>query len=178
MGSVLGSFSKLLKMTSQTFLLEDKDDVKHSELLKATQEHQASFTSLKKNLVEAKTEWMDKRMSAPRNSKYGEDVDLYDAVVAGLNRLAQHLNGLRDGTRQQQELIRQGTAHRSRSDKRDSNGSTISGKANGYDQTKESRDVTILMNLVDDMSPPMSALAVRAKSSWLDETNSRQKYTS
>ena len=65
----------------------------------AVEEHQASFTSLKRNLAEAKSEWLDWRMRSALGSYEGPDDDLYETAVDLLTRLAQHLNGLRDSTR-------------------------------------------------------------------------------
>ncbi|KAG8970045.1 hypothetical protein FRC03_011844 [Tulasnella sp. 419] len=98
---VLGSFATLLEMTSQTFLLQENYHPRHSRLLRAVEEHQASFTSLKTSLTEAKSEWFDLRIRAACVN--GEDA--YDAACDSLTRLAQHLNGLRDGTRLQFEVL-------------------------------------------------------------------------
>jgi hypothetical protein len=87
-------------MLTRTFLLEtDVDPESQSKLNRAVEAHQASFTSLKKNLQEANTEWMlDARMR--------KATDDYEAAVDTLNKLAQHLGGLRSGTRLQLDLCR------------------------------------------------------------------------
>ncbi len=108
MVAVLDSFATLLDMTKQTFLLQETYTPDHKTLRRAVEAHQASFTSLKKNLIEAKSEWSDRRMRAAARTLEGSDQELYDAAIDGLTRLAQHLNGLRDGTRLQFEMVAQG----------------------------------------------------------------------
>ncbi|KAG9036609.1 hypothetical protein FRB95_008443 [Tulasnella sp. JGI-2019a] len=171
MSTVLDSFSTLLRMTTQTFLLEDSPSnirLTREQLVRATQEHQSSFTSLKKNLIEARSEWLDKRMRAPSSkSQYGDDVDLYDAVVSGLTRLAQHLNGLRDGARQQKDLLLKsgdgvGDGKRGRkSENSDDAAAALNGKGGtGVGGGRgETRAAELLTGLVEDMASPMSALS-------------------
>ncbi|KAG8850393.1 hypothetical protein FRB96_000457 [Tulasnella sp. 330] len=167
MSTVLDSFSTLLRMTTQTFLLEDNNTkYTRDQLMRATQEHQASFTSLKSNLIEARSEWLDRRMNAPSSqSRFGDDVDLYDAVVSGLTRLAQHLNGLRDGAKQQRDLLvkcgaASGTGVDGRRGRNKSEGSDGGGAVDGKNEAgEESKAAEVLTTLVDDMASPMSALA-------------------
>lgn len=117
MTKTLDSFSTLLSMLTNGFLLENENFIRKTGLekvQKAVENHQSSFTSLKKNLAEAKKEWLDNGESTNtgvlgmvplnknrRKRAYGDAVD-------SLNRLAQHLNGLRSSTRLQYELTKAG----------------------------------------------------------------------
>ena len=97
----LQSYSTLLDLLTSTFLLKKtvaKDS--HLSLKSAVDSHAAAFKTLKTDLAEAKNERMiDSRVRATK-------LDLYDAVVGSLTRLAQHLASLRGGTRLQEGLIR------------------------------------------------------------------------
>ena len=97
----LSSFSTLLDLLKSTFLLE-KTVVKdsHTSLADAVQSHAKAFKTLQKDLGEAKNErLLDSRIR-------GRKLDLYDAAIGSLTRLAQHLAGLRGSTRLQESLIR------------------------------------------------------------------------
>ena len=97
----LQSFSTLLDLLTSTFLLE-KNVVKdsHLSLKAAVKAHAAAFKTLKTDLAEAKNERViDGRVR-------GQKLELYDAAVGSLTRLAQHLASLRGGTRLQEGLIR------------------------------------------------------------------------
>lgn len=109
----LTSFSTLLSILSQTFLLDPSPSplTLNAEpttastaasktpqtLASAVSAHEKSFKSLKTNLAEAKSEFLD-----PRIQRTGK---AYDAVVDSLTRLAQHLTGMRSGTGLQVELM-------------------------------------------------------------------------
>lgn len=149
--TVLDSFSAMLDITTETFLLQNNLERTQSQILAAAQEHQASFTSLKKSLIEARSEWCDPRMRAASSPRRGHEVDLYDAAVDGLTRLAQHLNGLRDGTRQQLDVFAK---------EKDAG---TKGKS-GHGVVEKSTASETLRELLEDMAPPMSALAVSALS--------------
>ena len=97
----LTSFSTLLDLLTSTFLLK-KNVVKgtHTTLRAAAQSHATAFKTLKTNLAEAKSE----RVLDPRIR--GRKLELYDAAIGSLTRLAQHLAGLRGSTRLQESLIR------------------------------------------------------------------------
>ncbi|TFY82398.1 hypothetical protein EWM64_g1610 [Hericium alpestre] len=107
MVKTLDSYSTLLKLLTSTFLLEEPiHHPSHEKIQKAVADHQASFTSLKKNLAEARSERLcggpsggDAFAGPGRN--IGQP---YDDAVDSLTRLAQHLNGLRSGTSLQYEL--------------------------------------------------------------------------
>ncbi|TYJ52312.1 hypothetical protein B9479_007098 [Cryptococcus floricola] len=97
----LDSFKTLLDLLTSTFLLE-KTVVKDARLhLKdAVRDHAATFSQLKNDLAEAKRERIfDGRIR-------GKKLHLYEAAVASLGRLAQHLSGLRSCERLQESLIK------------------------------------------------------------------------
>lgn len=96
----LSSFSTLLDLLTSTFLLE-KTVVKGTKtnLKDAVQSHATAFKTLKSDLGEAKHE----RVLDPRIR--GRKLELYDAAIGSLTRLAQHLAGLRGSTRLQESLI-------------------------------------------------------------------------
>lgn len=97
----LNSFSRLLDLLTSTFLLE-KSTVKEKGLtLKdAVRDHSAAFKTLQKDLSEAKHERaLDGRIR-------GRKLQLYDAAIVSLGRLAQHLSSLRSSTRLQESLVR------------------------------------------------------------------------
>ena len=97
----LSSFSTLLDMLTSTFLLKKSAERgNHLSLKLAVQAHAAAFKTLKADLAEAKNE----RLIDPRVR--GRRLKLYDAAIASLTRLAQHLAGLRGGTRLQEGLLR------------------------------------------------------------------------
>lgn len=66
----------------------------------AVRDHSAAFKTLQKDLSEAKHERvLDGRIR-------GRKLQLYDAAIVSLGRLAQHLSSLRSSTRLQESLIR------------------------------------------------------------------------
>jgi len=75
------------------------------EIQKAAENHQNSFTTLRKNLTEAKSEWVLFPAATETSYPFGisggylSGRESYEAAVDCLNRLGQHLNGLRSGTR-------------------------------------------------------------------------------
>lgn len=95
------SFSTLLDLLTSTFLLEKAVLKENRTTLKeAVQSHATAFKTLKTDLTEAKHERvLDGRVR-------GRRLELYDAAIGSLNRLAQHLASLRGGTRLQESLIR------------------------------------------------------------------------
>ncbi|KAL7419460.1 hypothetical protein Q5752_006298 [Cryptotrichosporon argae] len=100
MTSSLDSFSTLLNLLTSTFLLEHRV-LKESRmtLADAIKSHGAAFKTLKADLAEAKHERLiDGRVR-------GKRLELYDAAIGSLTRLAQHLAGLRSSTRLQEALI-------------------------------------------------------------------------
>lgn len=193
MTKTLDSFSTLLGILTDTFLLEEP--VHHrsqGRIQRAVEAHQSSFTGLRKNLKEANNEWIFRgQLRTPsvdsafaRVSRGGRpirDTDsdggrkkAYEDAVDSLNRLAQHLNGLRSGTRLQFELTQAGVVERKvRRSKRsnESNGGTTSGRTGPLvdvplpDEDDEEAAMlkaaaVMFGDLVDDLGPPMKALSV------------------
>lgn len=93
--STLTSFSTLTTILSQTFLLDapSPSSSPAQDLASAVAAHEKSFTSLKKTLSEAKSEFL------------GAQGERFEVVISSLTRLAQHLTGLRSGTGLQYELM-------------------------------------------------------------------------
>lgn len=131
-------------MFTSAFLLEDNLHPRHKKLLKAVKDHEATFTSLKKARNEVRSEWW--------NSKIQRSSASYDSLADSLTRLAQHVSGLRSGINLQRELsIKMG------------NLTKISMSA-----MREDMEVAAIQrvfgDMLDDLSPPMEALAVRVAS--------------
>jgi len=71
-----------------------------ADLEEAIKAHASAFKVLKTNLAEAKHERIfDSRIR-------GKKLELYDAVIGSLTRLAQHLASLRGSIRLQEDLLR------------------------------------------------------------------------
>ncbi|KAG1503778.1 hypothetical protein G6F54_001436 [Rhizopus delemar] len=98
--AALASYRVLLKLLTKTFLLDDDlPEFKANRTLQAAiQSHQASFTALQKSLKEAKLEtfW---------NSEVRGKTEEYDQVVKSMQRLAQHMGGLRSSCGIQFEIM-------------------------------------------------------------------------
>ncbi|PHZ11973.1 uncharacterized protein RHIMIDRAFT_237792 [Rhizopus microsporus ATCC 52813] len=96
----LASYRVLLKLLTKTFLLDDDlPEFKANRTLQAAiQSHQASFTALQKSLKEAKLEsfW---------NSEVRGKTQEYDQIVKSMQRLAQHMGGLRSSCGIQFEMM-------------------------------------------------------------------------
>ncbi|KAJ7590150.1 Fusaric acid resistance protein-like-domain-containing protein [Mycena floridula] len=167
MTKTLDSFSTLLSLLTNTFLLEE--GLHHpslEKLHKAVENHQNSFTGLKLNLQEARSEWYfwmrPRNPSLPANGAPMITGNVrtiaYENAVDSLNRLAQHLNGLRGGTRLQYELTRAGAVK-------------PKGAEHGKNKVAEGElfedDETVMLkaaaemfgDLVEDMGPPLKALS-------------------
>ncbi|KAF8586723.1 hypothetical protein K439DRAFT_1340213 [Ramaria rubella] len=168
--SALDSFATLLQMLTRTFLLDPDFHPKQSKLLRAVEAHQKSFTSLKRNLKEAHSEWLFSPCWM-----YSTGV-AYDDAVDCLNRLAQHLGGLRSGTRLQADLIR--AHHEGKLVLQQGLGNTklfvpagtFGGRESNNSGKKkasveEDEDAMLAAaaamfgDLMDDLGPPMNALA-------------------
>jgi hypothetical protein len=93
------SFSTLLDLLTSTFLLERSAVRSTSSLRQAIADHAKAFKTLRTDLAEAKLE----RILDPRIR--GQKLQLYDAAISSLARLAQHLAGMRSSTRLQEGLI-------------------------------------------------------------------------
>jgi hypothetical protein len=183
MTKTLDSFATLLGMLTSTFLLEEPiRQPSQDKIHKAVENHQASFTSLKNNLEEAKSEWF----SGLRGQGGKESRQAYEDAVDSLTRLAQHLNGLRSGTRLQYELTKAHSEGRLTLNRRSytigrehdpSEYRSSAGKgrmSNGGSDMRSDADEVLLQaaadmfgDLVDDLGPPMKALAVSQTSSVL-----------
>lgn len=98
--ATLASYRVLLKLLTKTFLLDDDlPEFKANRTLQtAIQSHQASFTALQKSLKEAKLEtvW---------NSEVRGRAAEYDAVIKSMQRLSQHMGGLRSSCGIQFEIM-------------------------------------------------------------------------
>ncbi|KAM6502305.1 Fusaric acid resistance protein-like domain containing protein [Amanita muscaria] len=143
----LESFSTLFDRLTDTFLLDNDSGspgMMQEKLHKAVGDHQDSFTKLNKTLNEARSERL-----------YGLWKD-YEAVVDSMNRLAQHLNGLRSSTSLQHELTRTGI---------------VSSRPGAADHLNEEIDnhnsagrppmvtaTALFEELIDDLNPPLKAL--------------------
>lgn len=178
--SSLESYSTLLDMLIRTFLLDPQSKGK-GKLMRAVEAHQKSFTSLKRNLDEARSEWVLDPPDLPdRKRKSGlagkSTSELYGEAVDSLNRLGQHLAGLRGGTRLQLELSAAKRAgrivlpeKRQNKDGRAQPPTEPNGKEKGpLPAVSEVDEEDALLNaaaqmfgdLVDDVGPPMTALTV------------------
>lgn len=84
------SYKVLLKLLTKTFLLDDDlPEFKANRILQtAIESHRASFTSLQKSLKEAKLEQL-------WNRQIRGCADEYDQIVKSMQRLSQHVGGLR-----------------------------------------------------------------------------------
>lgn len=172
MTNTLDSFSTLLGMITSTFLLEEPiRKPSHEKMQRAVENHQSSFTSLKKSLDEARSEWfgiLDEQERVLSKQAYGDAVD-------SLTRLAQHLNGLRSGTRLQYELSKaqgDGKLVLRRPSEHEQDGCAapgLKGKTR-YSLASQSDDLEEALlraaaemfgDLVDDVGPPLKALSVR-----------------
>ncbi|KAI9476242.1 MAG: Fusaric acid resistance protein-like-domain-containing protein [Benjaminiella poitrasii] len=98
--TTLSSYRVLLKLLTKTFLLDDDlPEFKANRTLQlAIEAHQASFTALQKSLKEAKLEtvW---------NSEVRGRSEQYDEVIKSMQRLAQHMGGLRSSCGIQFEVM-------------------------------------------------------------------------
>lgn len=185
MAQTLDSFSTVLKMITQTFLLEEESLllVNQEKLDKATKDHQGSFTKLKKDLGEAESEWFAggpaRPASIPSSSSTtsitaaayrGHLGQAYEDAVDSLNRLGQHLNGLRSGISVQFELIKASKDGKLtlRNRKQSQGTPTVDDKYATINSINEDPEDTALLqaaadafgDLIEDLGPPLRALSV------------------
>lgn len=190
MTTSLESYATLLDMLVRTFLLDPQSrrGVGKTRLQRAVEAHQKSFTSLKTNLDEARSEWAlnpsDPPLKERRMAQRRQTSVLYGEAVDSLTRLGQHLAGLRGGTRLQIELS---AAHRagrimlpqkrvSKNILQENPGDgSQAGSPPAKAKEKERAPVSVedeedamlaaaaqmFGDLVDDVGPPMTALTVR-----------------
>jgi len=104
MTTTLESFSTILPMLTHISLLEHESDSHITDMEKiqrAVEIHQNSFTTLRKILAQAKSEWVLTHAATETSYPFGVSGGnlsgrvSYEAAVDCLNRLGQHLNGLR-----------------------------------------------------------------------------------
>jgi hypothetical protein len=165
MTKTLDSFSTLLSMLTNGFLLENENFIKKTgieKVQKAVENHQSSFTSLKKNLTEAKREWLDSGEGTPTSvlgmvpSSRNRRKRAYEDAVDSLNRLAQHLNGLRSSTRLQYELTKAGLKKESKG-----KGVQMHDPAMTVDEGDLLKAAAEMFGaLVDEVGSPLKALTV------------------
>lgn len=196
MTRTLDSFATLLATLTNTFLLGDSSALhqpSQSKLQRAVDSHQTSFTSLKKNLAEARSEWVcggPRLPGAAHNDTEGTAASAYEDAVDSMNRLAQHLNGLRSGTRLQYDLTKAHREGRIELNKKRKNKKAqqdgydmpslgkqrgrqmqdaIGGKRVTSERSRSTMDeeaatlqaaAAIFGDLVDDLGPPLSSLSV------------------
>ena len=173
MTQTLDSFSTLLSMLTQTFLLEQSQAFSTEKLQRAVASHQSSFTSLKKSLVEAQSE---RFFGGP--GKVGEEAQLrgssgqaYEDAIDSLNRLAQHLNGLRSGVSLQHELIkghREGKLVLKNLSNLENGKGKVADAGNGVPPVDEETALLqaaapVFGDLMDALGPPLKALSVRSQ---------------
>ena len=96
----LTGFSTLLKVLTKTFLLDDPSQfyIDSERIKRAIEDHHTSFTSLKKNLREA-------RLERAFDSRIRGATAKYNKVTDSMNRLAQHLAGLRSSCGLQHRIM-------------------------------------------------------------------------
>ena len=165
MRETLDSFSTLLSTLVCSFLLEEPPTKSLEKLHKAVQNHQTSFTTLKSNLSDAKTEMTSSHTASVNLSKAYED------AVDSMNRLAQHLNGLRSGSKFQYDITKryqtlQGESGREPEPVAVPMVDQINkGKAplapTGTEEETQLLDaaVDIFGDIVDELGPPLKALS-------------------
>ncbi|KAG8821565.1 hypothetical protein FRC17_009783 [Serendipita sp. 399] len=161
-------------MLTSSFILDPRSKGR-AQLIRAVEAHQAGFTSLKRNLDEARSEWGLNPPDPPtgkRGLRYEGFSELYGEAVDSLNRLAQHLAGLRSGTRLQRELTfaygRKRIHERLKEEATRRNGGTSGAseeeaiffnlKDGEEEATALAAATAVFGSLVDDVGPPMVAL--------------------
>jgi len=95
--NTLDSFATLVGMLTKTFLLDETIYTDQERLKRAIDRHHLSFTSLKASLDAAVYEFFEPRIQRSQ--------DHYRELVRSMNRLAQHLTGLRSGCSLQYEML-------------------------------------------------------------------------
>jgi hypothetical protein len=186
----LDSYSTLLKLITNTFLLEEPfHKISQEKIKNAVADHQASFTQLKKNLSEAKSE----RLCGGPGGGPGRlgTRQPYEDAVASLTRLGQHLNGLRSGITLQHDIARAYHDGKLAVRKRSYRGRTRMSVADDGMGTMQSAgtisdfedEETVMIksvaaifgDMVDELGPPLHALSVRTLSPLEDYAAERQR---
>lgn len=164
--TTLQSFSTLLPMLTRIFLLEHESGshiTNMEEIQRAAENHQNSFTTLRKNLREAKSEWVLSRAATETSYPFGisggnlSGKESYEAAVDCLNRLGQHLNGLRSGTRLQYDLTKGRTSYHPGHSQAAGNDVEVSDD----DESALRQAAAMFRDLVEELGSPLRALSVR-----------------
>lgn len=182
----LDSYATLLDMLTSTFLLDPRSKGR-AQLMRAVEAHQSGFTSLRRNLDEARSEWVLDPPDAP-GRKTEKMSELYGDAVDSLNRLAQHLAGLRSGTKLQRDLaaayggkLRELKTKKSREMNADDGDGNVDGgeeplESPAKETTEEETAATIAAavfgDLIEDVGPVMAALTVRDQTLCLQQETS------
>ena len=161
MHKTLDSFSTLLSTLVCSFLLEEPPTKSREKLHQAVQNHQTSFKSLKTNLLDAKTEMIPNSATSDTVSKAYED------AVDSMNRLAQHLNGLRSGSNFQYDITKKYQTLQERGRAEPAPVPMVAqvskGKAPAASTEDESQlldaAVDIFGDIVGELGPPLKALS-------------------
>ena len=163
MSKTLDSFSTLLSTLVCSFVLEEPPTKSRERLHQAVQSHQKSFTSLKSNLSDAKTEMISNPATPDSLSKAYED------AVGSMNRLAQHLSGLRSGSKFQYDITKKHQTLQEKGNTRPAPApvpmvaQVSKGKAPAASVEDESQlldaAVDIFGDIVEELGPPLKALS-------------------
>ncbi|CAG8604783.1 784_t:CDS:2, partial [Acaulospora colombiana] len=148
----LGSFRLLLILLTKTFLI---DDIRYTDksVQSAIASYRASFTSLQDSLKQAALE--------VHNGSIKSQLKLYKEAVDSLNRLAQHLGGLRSCCGLQWEIIKDQEENKeSNKDMVDEQDRGLSADDDSYDELRSYR---ILIEFIHYVGPPMKSLAYTCK---------------
>lgn len=155
----LDSFSTLLPMLTDRFLIENPDHLRapsRVRLQRAIDAHQSSFVSLKKHLQEAQSGWLLMGPSGIERKAYSDAVD-------SITRLGQHLGGLRSGVSLQQDLM-SAWSERSRGKRPETNDSAVLESLGSVQTLPEDAMLEEVANafrdFIDDLEPPLKALSV------------------
>ncbi|KAG9292181.1 hypothetical protein G9A89_023901 [Geosiphon pyriformis] len=155
-GKTLGSFRLLLKLLTKTFLI---DDIHYTDksVQAAIASHRATFTSLEASLNEAKSEIFNRQMQ--------RELELYREIVKSLQRLAQHLGGLRSCCGLQWEMLKE----------MDKNGDGIPLQEGGsqrrpsgnFLEEEDYGDLGVLLEFISHVGPHMKSLAYTCKQTMI-----------
>ena len=154
-------------MLTRIFLLENESGSHITDMEKiqrAVENHQNSFTSLRKNLTEAKSEWVLTRAATETSYPFGisggnlSGRESYEAAVDCLNRLGQHLNGLRSGTRLQCDLTKARIKYHPGENQAVGNDSEVS---DDDEPALLQAAAAMFGDLMEELESPLRALSVR-----------------
>jgi hypothetical protein len=165
MKATLDSFSTILSLITDTFLLEESQlKPSQDKIQRATVNHQASFVKLKKDLSEAHSEALFGGPHRPTADAGARDLGkAYEDAVDSLNRLGQHLSGLRSGTRLQYELSQahmNGNITLNKSGRRKARAMSADAPADNEEKALLQAAAVMFGDLVQDVGGPLKALSV------------------